>query len=262
MQISTLMDKYSVKRWSRYKPNEAHYTRYLPYQILAGFKIEDVYKQFSNARSSLLYMETNDYGKLISKDDEIHLAYIRSKFLFDALANYNYCIDLSWQFLYLYYGYEDYGMLQDTSRYENETKKCKKDTLEYRLVGLAKERKKYNFLMDFFHSELSKEIRYAYNYIKHRGTYNINGLDASEDDVFPVELDGNTLRMITRETMDLAEWKEKLIQFDISFYSYFETLIRQTMPNDFTDSTFSFLKLIGVSNQLDRWHQASNSKIN
>lgn len=259
MDVSELMDKFNIRIWADYKPNAGHYTRYLPHQIIAGFKIEDVYKQFSNARASLLYMEENDYGKLISKGDEKHLAYIRTKFLFDALANYNYCIDLSWQFLYLYYEYDDYGMFQDTSRYEKETKQCTKENLEYRLVGLAKQRKKYDYLMRFFRTPLSEEVRYAYNYIKHRGTYRIHGLHEEEEAIFPLELSGNTMRMITRETMVLSEWKEKLIQFDIAFYNYFEALIKQTMPKDFTDTTFSLLKLIKVSRDFDNWCQKSKA---
>lgn len=259
MKANQLIHRYDINSWRKYRPFEPQYAKFSPHEILAGFKIEDICIQYGNARASLLCMEVDDYGRLIASHDKLHFVYIRSKFLFDSLANYNYCIDLSWQFLYLYYGYNDYGMIQDRGRYENETKECNKENLRYRLVGLAKEQEKFDYIMSFLEIPLTKEIRSAYNYIKHRGTYHIEGLGINNDECFPMDFNGNKLRMITRKTIDIDEWKEKLVEFDISFYKYFDKLIKQIMPVEFPDGTFYLDDLVKLSRKIDNWYQTSST---
>lgn len=266
LKIKCLSKEFNVDGWKWYKPSFPQYTRYSPHQILAGFKIEDIYIQIKNARSSLLFMESDSYKPFVIKDDELHTSYIRSKFLFDAMANYNYCIDLSWQFLYLYYsyvkyGYDDYGMLQEENFYEKETKSCKVGTLKKRLIG-AKQEEKWREVSSFLEEPLTEEIRNAYNYIKHRGTYHVKGLGIQGDDKFPTVFSGNvpTLKFITRETIDLDEWREKLINFDISFYQYFDKLIQELMPDDFTEGTIVIDNLPLISQKLEEWHQKTNNR--
>lgn len=263
VKVFDLSTNYNIDEWKWYKPSISQSTRYPPYELAAGLKIEDIYIQLKNARSSLLFMQYDSYKPFVIEDSEITSTYMRSKFLFDALANYNYCIDLSWQFLYLYYGNTDYGIIQDSKIYESETKQCNKESLRYRMIGLAKEPEKFEYIMNFFNKPLTKEIRNAYNYIKHRGTYHVKGLGVQGDDKFPTVFPGSvpTLKIITRETIDLGEWRSKLINFDISFYQYFNKLIKETMPNDFTDGTVVVDNLPIIAEELEDWYQKThNSK--
>ncbi|WP_124051457.1 hypothetical protein [Priestia endophytica] len=259
-----MFNKYNVDNWEWYKPSISQYTRYFPYELAAGLKIEDVYMQIKNARSSLLFTQYDSYKPFVTEDNDITSTYLKSKFLFDALANYNYCIDLSWQFLYIYYGNNDYSIIQDNKVYERETKECNKESLRYRMVGLAKEREKFDYVMHFLNIPLTKEVRNAYNYIKHRGTYHIKGLGIQGDDRFPTVFSGAvpTLKIITREIIDLDEWGSKLTNFDISFYQYFEKLVQELMPCDFTDGTVIIKNLPLISERLEQWYKGSNRNKN
>lgn len=81
LKVEELYVNYDVSHWQKYRPWEPQYVKFLPHEILAGFKIEDVYYQLSNARASLSFMEVQDYGQLIRLNDDVHLQYVRSKFL-------------------------------------------------------------------------------------------------------------------------------------------------------------------------------------
>lgn len=255
MKAKDLIEIHNIQHWRKYRPDISQYVKFAQEHanfILAGHKIEDVCTQFSLARASLLYLEVDDYGKLISKNDDIHLKYIRSKFLFDALALYNYCIDLSWQVLYLYHGDAHFGVVQNEKYYLQATKDCDKESLRGRLVILAKRDKLYDYVLDFFNAPLTKEVREAYNYIKHRGTFHIEGLGLNESAV-PIGMAGTKLKMLSRKSINLEEWKEKLIQFDLSFVSYFDDIINTLIPEEYLETTVSLKTLVNTALELRDW---------
>lgn len=253
MEVSELREKYNIEHWKDYSPWIIQYSKYLPNVICSSVKIEDVYFQLCNARVSIDYMDLDNYGQLIGKNDYVHTQFIRSKFLFDALAYYNYCIDLSWQVLYFYFGDNDYGLLQDKNRFERTSKECNEGSLRL-LLWFHKQNKLSDFVFTFFNSTHTKEIREMYNYLKHRGTFFIDGLGLN-DEVLPIGLDGSRLRMINRREVDLNQWKENLIYFDTTFFNYFNVLIHWIMPRDFTTNSASISDQLGLMYRLKEWEK-------
>jgi hypothetical protein len=256
VDILELREKNNIEEWNNYSPWIIQYTKYLPNVICASEKICDVYWQFSNARASIDFMDFDDYGQLIGRKDYLHTQYIRSKFLFDALAYYNYCIDLSWQVLFFYFGDHDYGMLQDKNRYEKTAKECNEGSLRL-LLWFRKQNKIADFIFTFFNSSQTKEIREIYNYLKHRGTFYIDGLGLN-DEFLPIGLNGSRLRMINRKEIDLYEWKDKLIQFDVSFVNYFNCLIKWIMPSDFKENNGNLNDHFELLFRLKEWEKNRN----
>lgn len=257
MRAHDLSDSYDVDHWRNFRPDMTQYIKFSRDQanlILAGHKIEDIYRQYKMARASLMYLEVEDYGQLIGKNDDIHFAYIRSKFLFDALALYNYCIDLSWQMVYLYHGDAHFGAVQIEEYYIQASKDCDYESLKGRLVKVNKRDGLFDYIDKFFNDKLTNEIRQAYNYIKHRGTFHIEGLGLNEDSV-PIGLAGYQLKMLNRKSINIEEWKEKLIQFDISFYNYFEDILKTLMPPGYLENTMSFEELVNTALNLEEWEK-------
>jgi hypothetical protein len=250
---SNILEKVEdIEGWLKYSPGIPQYSKFLPNVICAGVKVADVYHTIRHARASLIYMDLEDYGQTIAENDYTHVQYIKSKFFFDALAYYNYSIDLSWQVLFLYYGDEDYGMLQDKFRYEQDIKKCRMATLEKRL-----ERKGQNELLEYVNSflnlPLTDSVRDEYNYLKHRGTYYIDGL-GENDEYFPFGLAGSRLKMINRREIDLESWKGKMIEYDKSFVNYFNEIVK-IMPQDYVSSKLDLLEIASLSSRLKEWEK-------
>lgn len=257
MKTHEILKTYDVGHWLKFLPSPIHYLKYSKDNanlILAAHKIQDVYIQFTSARASLIYLEIEDYGGLIGENDDFHFAYIRSKFLFDALALYNYCIDLSWQVLYLYYGDTHFGAIQDENNYLRVTRKCDFKNLEKLLVKTAEGRKLFKSINIYWTEPLTEEIREAYNYTKHRGTFHIEGLGINDDSSI-INGDGYKLKMISRKSITIEEWKQKLIEFDISFVKYFEDNIISLMPKDFTETSVSFEKMFNTAHELEEWER-------
>lgn len=257
MQAHDLSDAYDVDHWMSFRPGMTQYVRFSEDQahlLLAGHKTEDIYRQYKMARASLMYLEVEDYGQLIGKNNDIHFTFIRSKFLFDALALYNYCIDLSWQMVYLYHGDAHFGSVQRKEYYMQASKDCNYESLKGRLMKVNKRDELFDHIDKFFNAKLTNEIRQAYNYIKHRGTFHIEGLGLNETSV-PIGLVGHQLKMLSRESIDIEEWKEKLIHFDISFYNYFEDILNILMPKEYLDNTLDFEELINTALSLDEWEK-------
>ncbi|WP_342537949.1 hypothetical protein MKY15_15665 [Sporosarcina sp. FSL K6-1540] len=257
MKAHDLSDIHNVEHWREYTPDMKQYIEFAKEDanlILAGHKIQDVYIQFKMARASLMYLEIDNYGQLIAENDEFHLTFIRSKFLFDALALYNYCIDLSWQVLYLYHGDAHFGVIQDEDYYIQATADCNLENLQGRLVKIAKRDGLFKYINDFFISTPTSEIRSAYNYIKHRGTFHIEGLGLN-DDAIPIDMAGYKLKMLNRKSINIEEWKQKLIQFDISFVKYFEDIIFTLMPKNFTGNSVSINSMIVTALELGDWEK-------
>ncbi|PFG03038.1 hypothetical protein [Bacillus sp. es.036] len=256
MNVKALYEQYSVKNWLEYHTFEPHYLKYLPNETLAGTKIHDVYTQFSNARSSLDFCDFNKLKNVFMNSNDLGIKYMQSKFFFDSLAHYNYCIDLSWQVLYFYYGSKDYGMLNE-KKYINTAKNCK--LVEVKKL-LGKENTYYKLANSFFNGSKTKEIRDKYNHLKHRGTFHIDGLGIGDSNFFPMVLsDGSKPPMLARETINIEEWRVKLIAFDISFVEYFNQLIK-VMPDDYTDGVSKLEALSNYRDRLETWISSENNK--
>lgn len=236
MNVEHLYENYDVHTWIKYNPHEMHYCLYRPGEIAAGFKIVDVYHAFCHGRACLADMEVDNYGQLISKHDDLHLTYIRARFLMDALAFYNYCIDLSWQVVWVYYIEDKYEIINDEKEFLRAMNRCKLPELSYELTLLRKIKIR-DHIVGFFDMHLTKLIREKYNYIKHRGTFYFEGLGRNSKR-FSITVDNFAPKMLSREEWDINEWKSKLMEFDIAFKRYFDSIIRFIMPSGYKDETF------------------------
>lgn len=77
--------------------------------------------------------------------------------------------------------------------------------------------------------------------MKHRGTYYINGLGMN-DKSLGIVVSGVNPIMLTREELDINEWKKTLIGFDNSFVGYFEYIMGYILPADFINRLFICLQ--------------------
>jgi hypothetical protein len=222
--------------------------KYSANQVLAGLKIDDVYSQIMNARESLALSGIDDFGERIVFSQNKSLKRLHLKFLIDALASYNYAIDSSWQMIYLYLGEEGYGILLNKQKYYKALMGCTRENLLY-LLRLAGNRKIYHCVENLFNNSITSELREYYNYIKHRGIYNIEGLKEDKHR-FPFEVEGREFRGAYRETLNIDSLKKRLIEFDVLFFEYFKSLILLLFPKEFQNPTVTINDFLNVLNNL------------
>ncbi|WP_194758485.1 hypothetical protein [Priestia megaterium] len=198
----------------------------------------------ASARSYLSDLECDDFGQLIFKHDEDHLQYLKWKFLQGSLAHYNYAIDISWQVLWFYLGDNSFLFMNKPKLYEKYSTRCSMDRLEMKLkICNMTEMKEH--INTFFNSKTTLKLRELYNYIKHRGSLNINKSEEWQTHFSMSCQDKVSDRvylptMIARRNFDLEELRQTLIDFDISFHDYFEKIISLVMPKDFIDTKYNF----------------------
>lgn len=243
LSLESLNNKYNIHEWAKYRPFEAHYESYEPHIIYACHKITDVYYAFASARSYISDYECDNFGQLISKHDELHLRYIRSKCLQSALAHYNYAIDLSWQVIWFYLGDNSYLFMERPELYEKYSTLCNEKSLYFKL-DICKFDYLKKHIISFFNADSTTKLREIYNYVKHRGSLHTEEL-GDKFSHYRISYQVGDIKyqppMITRKSFDLDEFKEAIINFDISFYGYFQQLIKWIIPEDFTDTPFSLL---------------------
>ena len=223
-----------IHNWARFDPIEYQYYKYEEHIVLAGFEIFNVYETLCLARTSLDYIECDDFGQLISFNDDVHLAFIRKIFMQNSIIYYNICIDLAWQVLWLYYGESSLRLVYNEDYLEKTLKECSYEGALYRIT-LAKQYK-LREIIEEFHKYLKKTgIREAYNYIKHKGTFYYKNLGVNDRNML-CSFNGIDLKMLNRKEIDLNEWSSKLIEFDDRFTTYFTNVIDYIMPKDYDES--------------------------
>lgn len=253
-----------VHHWMDYNPGWPQYYHYEPNLVATAHKITDVYQAFCSARTALQYLDVENYGELIAQTDDLHLKFIRSQFIQNALVYYNISIDLSWQVLWLFCKEPSFDLMYE-NKYVDTTKDCNletlRETLDYMSSFPSIEKKTLDMLLNhmisFFNDELPLKVRHKYNYMKHRGTYYIDGLGMN-DKTLGIVVNGVNPLMLTREELDINEWKETLIKFDNSFVGYFEYILKNIMPVDFKDRVFNFADPINYHHKLQEYFKQKN----
>ena len=226
----------------KYYLTDAHYVRYTPNILAAASKIEDVYHTFCIARAALLFINCDDYGKLVKKEDELGKRWLQSIFLNHALISYNVCMDLSWQVIWLAFDDTGLDLLYSEKILEKTLKKCRWDNLEKRLK--AKDQSElWNCTEKFFKDELTQYIREKYDYFKHHGTFHIKGLGINPGNLM-FSFQGHRFKRFHKCEIDIDEWIEKLSLFHESFYNYFEKILLFILPSDFEGRSFELEDLM------------------
>ena len=226
----------NVERWFDYDPGEDLFNLYKGNVLMAMHKIQDVYHTLSFARLSLDSLRAENLGDLIDEDaNGVGKAVIKYMFMNNSISYYNYCIDLSWQVLWLYYYNQEMNKYSIHSRedYLKLTRNCTLEGLKYTLT-LAKQNKLRDIVDEFFKRQTTSRIRIKYNYIKHRGVYHIDGMGQNYKTSM-MSYNGRHLPLLYREELDLEEMKSFLIEFDKSFVKYFEVIIENVVPIDFRE---------------------------
>lgn len=246
-----------IHSWLSYAPQEAQYARYKTNIIFAGIKISDLYASLCTARSNLYYYELDDYGEISSKD-AISTLYTKSGFIENALMYYNISVDLFWQVLWVYYNNFIADKLATEVLYQESIKDCNYPEL---LLGLTlcRDIKMREIVKGFFNKDSSYlAIRPLYNYLKHRGTYYIDGLGLNDqkamfnlklnakfykDHELPV-LDALEIPLVPRRELDLDNTAQLLEEFDKSFISYCEYVFSVLMAYDYLDKSCPMTKML------------------
>lgn len=225
-----------IPDWYKYYPKDFHYF-YFPVNINASaHKIIEVYDTFCAARAGLMFLECDDFGSLVEKDNELSKLYFRSFLFHSSLFNYNICIDLSWQVIWLYLAEPSLDLLYKNNCYKNYLKKCDSEALLYKLT-LAKEYGIKDYIDGFFNDPFIQKIRGRYNYYKHRGSFYIQGLGLNNEHLdFSVAITPGPafkLRKFTRDEIDIDTGIKKMIRFHNMFYKYFENIIKFVIPSNY-----------------------------
>lgn len=238
MEALELYNTEGVHHWLNYSPDSLQYLKFPPSILAAGFKIVDVYHSFCYGRQSLLFIEAKDYGGLVyPKGDTLGTISLQANFLLNALAFYNYCIDISWQVCWFYYGDYGWDIIEDQSKFSKASTKCTFDELNY-ILTLARDIKSRNIYREFFNDNLTVELRGKYNLVKHRGSLHFEGLGVQYENI-GIRINGETPKMLVNEVVNIDRLKDKLIEFDIMFKRYFDSLIKGIMPSDYLNTNYT-----------------------
>ena len=216
--------------WMELEPNDLTYARYKPNIVAALYKASEVFQAFCQARSLLV-----DSGAVDDQEPEgMGRVFRKATLLQAALMQYVTCWDLSWQPLWFKYVEEaDIRLINDTSYYEERIGKCRisrlKDTLQCRNMNQI-----LGHLNHYDDDEFWSFLRDTYNYIKHRGTHHISGIGENlQYSIFSVN--GIRPRMIAHREFDVDEWSNRLIRFNREFIDYYNAIVEDVMPEDYTN---------------------------
>lgn len=226
----------NVHKWFSYFPDELNICRYGANQIMSLEKIKDVYHSLSYGRLCLDNLFETNYGGLIDDDESgLGRAVIRSTIMNNCLSYYNYCIDYSWQVLWLYYSDMNESLLNDMESYIAFMERCKLARLNPLLTSQG-EQTIHSHINVFFNREEVRRLRRKYNTVKHRGFYHIEGLGENYKES-AISVNGERLPLLHREKIDLNELRQELIEFDNLFVEYFEVIIDKVVPREIKDGT-------------------------
>lgn len=209
-------------RWSNLEPNDFAYGSTTLYNhIVAQHKLADVVLPFSQARY-LLIENANQ-----CENNTKMLLFKRATLLQSSMMTYALCIDLSWQAIYFMYVVEsDVKLITDINYYEEILRNCNYKKL---IKGLKKSKLSSAndvllHLKTYRDKELWKKIDDTNKYIKHRGRFNITGLEINENRMM-FSVNNVVPHLLIRKEFDVDEWTERLIEFNKDFSAYFNKII-------------------------------------
>lgn len=219
--------------WTDYEPIDSDYVEYPTFITSAMFQVIGVYDTLCRARTSLEFIECNDYGKLITYSGENDLAFIRKMFIENSIIYYNICVDLSWQVLWLYLQKDDLNIIYNEKKLNKILKTCNYNDLIRRLKldGLEKIIEK----LEEFKKYLDESgVRTKYNYIKHRGVYHYNGVGENYGNMI-MGYNGMYPKIFSRKEIDIEKWKKMLLEFDTEFVEYFNYILQEIVPSKYLE---------------------------
>ena len=226
--MSSIFDNIKeIHHWNDYYPLDTKYYKYNANIIFACCKIQDLYYQLCNARMSLHLCCDFDNYSMVS-DEEHNIQYMKKYFIENSLMQYNIAVEYLWQMLWLYYDNSfDSKSLATNELYQESMKPCNFEAL---ICGLSELGKKdlVEELIEYFtnKNQLYFKIKMDYNYIKHRGTFFMDGMGLNDSETMisiPSEIvhkNGKDymvsykLPMVQRKELDMEQLRINLLEFD------------------------------------------------
>src|SRR5699024_6273421 len=247
--VDSLYTSHEFHSWHNYLPQEKNYANFEPRIIYALQKVDDVYYAFANARYNLYLTENENYGQLISEYAETSLKMVRSYFLMNALNFYNFAIDLSWQVMFFYTSDNSLYFLASPDSYDKYSNQCSYETLVNKLK-YRKESALLHIANSFYNNSLFRELRELYNYLKHRGTLHFQGLGKQYNNPYmgvSIDEESVTYKIFKKRKVEIRELKSKLINLDVLFYNYFNSILSCIVPSNYMEVTDALEDVYKVS---------------
>ncbi|WP_430885096.1 hypothetical protein [Fusibacter sp. JL216-2] len=120
-----------------------------------------------------------------------------------------------------------------TSKIYNDTaKECNFEVLCYNLSLLEDYKTRDYILRVFFNDNLVRDIREKWNFMKHRGSFYFDDLGINPS-LMMFAFNNMRVPIVNRQSLDIEEYKEKLIKFDNKFYKYITHIMSIIFPQDF-----------------------------
>lgn len=230
--------------WKKYAPIDGQYVKYAetePSVVAVGHKIDDVYYSFANARASLLFADSDDFGDLSDKSD-LSMKYTRSHFFTYSILEYAICLDISWQVLWAYIQPASFEYLVKQKYVEME-KECTSENVHLQLNcaiaqhGInALQAQRLKDILTAFEIDLDvKKLRSLYNAIKHHGMIHFKGLGANFSEM-SLGFNGKSTPILCRKSYTMEEIEELLYAYHFKFERYFNSIIAEIIPIDYFET--------------------------
>lgn len=248
--------EFELPDWIKYKPCDLdYYSNTARQDLLCRFKLTQVYQNFCIARMNCIFSDkNNNYGDLDSKGE--NKEWLEKIFLQNALLYYNICVDLSWCIVYFYCVSKSEENFNIT---EKEIEKIEKEInydnlivcLEKSLkLSDLKEKKTLEKILEltteFWSNKMPEAFREDYNYIKHRGTFDIFNYFRDDEKIALFLIDGNKPNIIipSFREFDSEEYIIILKDFHISFLKYINDLIDIIIKPNYIPSKYDIKEVI------------------
>lgn len=256
MNIEDLKNDRKFNEWHDYEPMDAQYVRYIktdPSVLAAGHKINDVYHAFCDARGSVMYANYDNYGSLCA-DNDISRLYIKTKFLKNALIEYSFCLDMSWQVIWAYIQPSSFEYLV-LQKHEDMEKMCTRETVHAQLnCAIAQNSEQADkikrLLTRFEKDEDVIKVREIYNSVKHRGMLYFKGF--SKEDLSKFRFNKDVDIPLKREEYDPDSVQDLLLSYHEKFEDYFNELIHIIMPDDYKTNTVGLIDYMIVVSEIEK----------
>lgn len=236
-------------KWQRYAPLDIQYLKYAennPSLVAVGHKIEDVYQAFCDARASLIFANSENFGDIAGENDESRL-YAKCHFLLNALLEYAICLDISWQAVWAYIQPSSLEYLMQ-QKYKEMEKECTRDSILAQLkcaisqhgFGFSKAQQLLDAVTIFDNNANTLRLRSIYNKIKHQGTIHFEGLGANFTNL-SIGVNGKVPPMLHRDSYKVEEIESILFEYHENFQVYMNELIQIMVPEDYLECKMNFV---------------------
>lgn len=258
MNYEKLREDNDFHKWHNYAPLDIQYAKYAetnPSILAAGFKIQDVYYAYANARASFMYANSKNFGDIAGEND-ISRLYAKTHFLTNAILEYAITLDLSWQVIWAYIQPASLEYLMKQNYLEME-KHCNRESLLAQLdcaisqhgYGLTQANTLKQIMKSFDDDDNVQKLRSIYNKIKHQGTVYFKGLGENYKTLM-FSINGKTPPVLYRVEYTIEEIEDILFKYHFNFATYFEKIINVIIPNDYLSNKMGFIDFFNATNKM------------